>query len=95
MYAEFISSTVMTRNVGIWEKTSWTPVTLLADITERPGGPALGAKLQQVETLQRILGEQGHLWPEPSYQPTNKYLLVTLCRVVKIHIIKTTSSFRV
>ena len=23
--------------------------------------------------------ENGHLWLEPSYQPTNKYLLITLC----------------
>lgn len=51
----------MTRNIRIWEKTSQIPVTLLADVTERPGGPAAGAKLQHVETLQRIPGERASL----------------------------------
>ena len=69
----------MTGNVRMWEKTSCTPVILLAGVTGGPGGPAVGPKLKHAETLQRALGEQGHLWPEPSCQPTNKCLLVTLC----------------
>ena len=70
-------------------------MTLLADVTERPGGPAVGAKLQHVETLQRIPGERTSLaWDFISTDqqiPTHH----SVCRVVKIHIIKSTSSFSV